>query len=273
MPPKLGVIAGGGELPARIVQACRVSGREVFVLALEGHTDADGIKDAPHAWARLGATEKALKVLRAANVEELVLAGPIRRPSLQTLKPDLRTMKILTRAARGALGDDGVLSSLVRELENEGFHVVGADNILVDLVAEEGVYGAIQPDEQAHIDIRRGIEVARALGALDVAQAAVVQEGIVLGVEAVEGTDALMKRCAALRREGPGGVLVKLKKPQQERRVDLPTIGVDTVTGAAETGLKGIAVEAGGTLILDRDAVVRRADDAGLFVAGVTVPE
>jgi len=128
----------------------------------------------------------------------------------------------------------------------------------------------IIPDEQAEADIKRGIEVARGLGALDVGQAVVVQQGIVLGVEAIEGTDRLIRRCGELRREGPGGVLVKMKKPGQDRRLDLPTIGVNTVREAASAGLRGIAVETGGALVLGRDAVTAEADRMGLFVIGVS---
>ncbi len=125
------------------------------------------------------------------------------------------------------------------------------------------------PDEQALVDIAQGERVARALGALDIGQAVVVQQGLVLGVEAIEGTDALLRRCAGLRREGPGGVLVKVEKPGQEQRADRPTIGPQTVALAAAAGLRGIAVEAGATIVLDRDEVVAAADRAGLFVFGI----
>jgi UDP-2,3-diacylglucosamine hydrolase len=118
-------------------------------------------------------------------------------------------------------------------------------------------------------DIVRGERIARALGALDVGQAVVVQQGLILGVEAIEGTDALLRRCAGLRREGPGGVLVKVEKPGQEQRADRPTIGPQTVTLAAMAGLRGIAVEAAATIVLDRDEVVAGADRAGLFVVGI----
>jgi DUF1009 family protein len=121
----------------------------------------------------------------------------------------------------------------------------------------------------ARADIARGVAVARTLGALDVGQAVVVQHGVVLGVEAIEGTDRLLERCALLRGDGPGGVLVKLAKPGQERRVDLPTIGVETIARAAKAGLRGIAAEAGGTLIVDKDAVIAAADAGGLFVVGI----
>jgi DUF1009 family protein len=130
----------------------------------------------------------------------------------------------------------------------------------------------VRPDAEAESDIRHGLEVARVLGQADVGQAVVVQQGLVLGVEAIEGTDQLLARCGLLRREGPGGVLVKIKKPQQDRRADLPTIGLTTLEGARSAGLRGIAVEAGGTLILDRKKLAEEADKAGLFVIGVTLP-
>jgi DUF1009 family protein len=116
------------------------------------------------------------------------------------------------------------------------------------------------------------LHVARTLGALDIGQAVVVQQGLVLGVEAIEGTDELLRRCAGLRRDGPGGVLVKVEKPGQERRADRPTIGPRTVALAAETGLRGIAIEAYSTIVLDRDEVVGAADRAGLFVVGIGRP-
>ena len=118
-------------------------------------------------------------------------------------------------------------------------------------------------------DIARGFDVALALGAVDVGQAVIVQQGIVLGVEAAEGTDALIARCAGLRLEGPGGVLVKAKKPQQERRADLPTVGVATVHNAKSAGLRGIAVEAGNTLMIGLPDIIAAADDTGMFVIGV----
>lgn len=156
--------------------------------------------------------------------------------------------------------------------EEEGFRVVGADDILSGLTAREGVMGAVVPDEAAERDIARGVDVLQAMGAADVGQAVVVQDGIVLGVEAVEGTDALIARCGGLRREGPGGVLVKLGKPEQERRADLPTIGPETVARVREAGLRGIAVEAGATIMLSPSRVIAAADEAGIFLVGLRSP-
>jgi hypothetical protein len=271
MPPKLGILAGGGALPVRVIEACRATGREFFVLAFEGQTDPRIIADTPHAWVRLGAVGEAFRLLRGAGVADVVLAGPVKRPNLSDIRPDLHGAKFLAKVGARAFGDDGLLSAVVKEIEEEGFRVIGADEVFAELRTPLGPCGRIVPDAVAAADIARGIEVARTLGRLDVGQAVVVQQGLVLGVEAIEGTDGLLARCAGLRREGPGGVLVKVAKPGQERRVDLPTVGVETVTTAAKAGLRGIALEAGGSLIIDRGAVARAADEAGLFVVGVAV--
>ena len=265
----LGIVAGGGGLPRRLVEACHQTGREVFVLALEGAADHETVADVPHAWCPIGAAGRGLALLRENKVRELVLAGGVRRPSLASLRPDWRAAKFFARVGYRALGDDGLLSAVVAELEREGFRVIGPDQVLRAGLATEGPFGRINPDAQAMADIAHGARIARVLGGLDIGQAVVVQQGLVLGVEAIEGTDELIRRCAGLRREGPGGVLVKVEKPGQEQRADRPTIGPQTVALAAEAGLRGIAVEAGATIVLDRGEVVEAADRAGLFVVGI----
>jgi len=266
---KLGVVAGSGGLPRRLVEACRAAGRDVFVLALQGAAEPDTVADVAHAWCPIGAAARGLALLRENEVTELVLAGGVRRPSLVALRPDWRAAKFFARVGYRALGDDGLLSAVVAELEREGFRVVGPDQVLQAGLAPEGRFGRVRPDGAAMTDIAHGERVARALGALDIGQAVVVQQGLVLGVEAIEGTDALLRRCAGLRREGLGGVLVKVEKPGQEQRADRPTIGPRTVELAAAAGLRGIAVEAGTTIVVDRDEVIAAADSAGLFVFGI----
>ena len=266
----LGIVAGGGALPRRLVEACQDSGRGAFVVAIEGQTDPATVAGADHLWIRIGQSERALRALRAAGARELVLVGAVKRPSMTELRPDRLTFKFLARIGFNSLGDDGLLGAVVKGLEAEGFVLRGVEEFLHDLLAAEGCFGRLRPDEAAWRDIRRGIAVVRAMGAADVGQATVIQDGLVLGVEALEGTDALLARCGLLRRAGPGGVLVKLRKPGQERRADLPTIGTATVERAAAAGLRGIAVEAGGTLVVDAPAVVAAADRAGLFLIGIT---
>ena len=272
MAAKLGIVAGGGELPARLVEVCRANERAVFVLAIEGQTDPATVVGVEHAWVRLGQVAPALKALRGAAVEELVLIGPVKRPGLSEIGFDLRSARLMAKVAAQGLGDDGVLRAVIDAFEDEGFTVIGVDDVLAGLLAPRGPIGAGIPDAQAESDIARGLEVLRALGAVDIGQAVVVQQGIVLGVEADEGTDGLLARCAELARKGPGGVLVKIRKPGQARRADLPTLGGETVAGVVRAGLRGIAVEAGGTLIVDRGATAAAADNAGIFLIGVDVP-
>jgi DUF1009 family protein len=266
------VLAGSGPLPRQVIGAAQAAGREVFVLAFEGETEPGAVDGVPHQWVPLGAVGRTLGALRAAGSEEVVMIGPVRRPSFATMRLDWRGMQLLGKLGlRAGRGDDRLFQAIVGELEAEGFRVVGADEVMGTLLAPAGLLTRAAPDDAARRDIAQGVEVAARLGALDIGQAVVVQHGLVLGVEAVEGTDRLLARCAGLRREGPGGVLVKLKKPKQERRADLPTIGPATVRAAAAAGLEGIAVEAGQCLIIDQQSVVEHADRDGLFVLGVDV--
>lgn len=268
MAPKLGILAGDGDLPVKLVEVCRATGREIFVVVFNGESNpacADGV---PHVWLDLGAVGSVIRALKEAECRDVVLAGPIRRPRLTSMRLDGRGAALVPRLLR-ARGDDALLTVVIDELEGEGFNVVGADDVFSGLLAAEGVLGARRPDAGEWDDIARGVEVVRAIGAIDVGQAAVVHDGYVLGVEAAEGTDALVDRVAALRRGERGGVLAKLRKPGQDRRADLPTIGIGTIERAAAAGLAGIAVEAGETLVLDLEAVIDSADAAGLFLVGV----
>ena len=142
-----------------------------------------------------------------------------------------------------------------------------------DLLTPEGMIGSIYPDKRAQADIESGARIARAIGALDIGQSVILQNGLVLGIEAIEGTDGLIRRCTELKTEEKGGVLVKVKKPQQEKRVDLPTLGVSTIERLAECGFAGVAIEAGASLILNRREVARRADALGVFVIGFSILE
>jgi hypothetical protein len=271
--PKLGIIAGGGELPGRLTRACRESRRDYFILALEGQADRSVLEGEPHEWIALGELGKGIKKLQAENVADVVFAGSVQRPSLRELRTDAAGVKFLARIGRAWMGDNSLLSLIVTEMERNGFQVLGADQILDEFLIEEGEWGQQVPDADARIDIERGISVLSTLGHQDVGQAVVVQQGIVLGIEAAEGTDGLIKRCRDLQHPGPGAILIKASKPDQERRIDLPTIGPATILALAEAGFCGVAVEAGGTLLLDRSRIISLADEHGLFVTAFpTVP-
>jgi DUF1009 family protein len=275
---KLGLIAGGGRLPVEIAEHCERSGRPYHVLRLRGFAGSE-LVDQPGEEVGLAELGKCIRALRRARCEAICLAGNVARPDFGKLKPDLRGVRALPGAIAAARrGDDALLRYLVGIFEKEGFAVEGAHEVTADLTLPAGPLGAIRPGPEHQGDIARALEVARQIGALDIGQGAVVCDGLVLAVEAQEGTDAMLERVAALPaalRGEPGrqrGVLVKAPKPIQEERVDLPTIGPGTIQGAARAGLAGVAGEAGRLLVLEREAVIRLADELGLFVTGLEPP-
>ena len=183
--------------------------------------------------------------------------------------PDARAAKFLAKVGARAMGDNSLLTAVIAEFEAEGFTVTAPNEIADGLVPSPGCLTTVEPDQQANIDITRGKEVAAALGASDVGQSVAVQQGVVLAVEAAEGTDALLARAGQLRLQGAGGVLVKLAKPGQSNRIDLPTIGLQTIHKAADAGLRGIAISAGASIILNQDDVIAAAEACGMFIVAI----
>lgn len=275
-PPGLvAVIAGRGPLPRLVVEARAAAGLPCLLVTFPGYAEpwmaAHPHQD--HAFERVGALFSAL---RRAGVTHLMFAGVIHRPRLRWWSLDRGALRVLGRVL-GLLrrGDDGLLRGLAAIFEAEGFGFIGPNDVLGGLTVAPGVLGRHRPGAAARLDAARAALILRALAPHDVGQAAVVAGGLCLGVEAIEGTDALLARIAALPPERrrlsppPSGVLVKMPKSGQDRRVDLPTIGPDTVAGARSAGLAGIAIEAQGVNVLDRAATVAAADAAGLFLWSV----
>ncbi|HEY8192205.1 MAG TPA: UDP-2,3-diacylglucosamine diphosphatase LpxI, partial [Alphaproteobacteria bacterium] len=199
---KLGIIAGGGSLPAKLAQACESRGIEIFIVALEGQTDPSLLAGRNHLLTRIGAAGQIIETLKFHEVRDLVLIGSVRRPGLAEMRPDLRAVRFFAQVGLRALGDDGLLKALKSELGREGFRVRGVQEFIENLVAGAGPVGRVKPDNASRTDIVRGFEVLRIMGPADVGQSVIVQENIVLGVEAAEGTDELIGRCIAYKRGG-----------------------------------------------------------------------
>lgn len=267
----LGIIAGGGILPVQLARECKNQGKTVFIVGFEGQTSDELKQEYRHLWTGLGAAGSIIKTLKEEGIKDLVLAGSIRRPWLTELKPDLKGLEILTRIGMNVFGDNTLLALIKTELEKEGFCLHGVQKFAAGMLASEGKLTSRKPDKNENLSIKKGIEASQALGLLDIGQAVVVQDGIVLGVEAVEGTDVLIARCAAYQKKGGGAILVKTCKPQQDKDMDLPTIGPDTVKKAGEAGFSGIAVQAGASLILEPQAVAEIADKYKMFVLGLSL--
>lgn len=267
---KLGIIAGGGSIPQMLIKRCQEQGRDFFVIAIEGNASEDLVDSSiPHCWIRIGQAGTGFKKMAEEKVHDVVMIGTIKRPSLSDLIPDFRTATFFAKIGMKSLGDDGILRALVKELESEGLIVKGIHEVMPELLVKSGVLGKHKPDKQAYADIKRGVEVAWELGRLDVGQSVVVQQGLVLGVEGIEGTDRLIMRCKDYKRKGDGGVLVKLRKPEQDMRIDLPTIGIKTLENAKNSGLRGVAVHCGNALIVNEQEVIDYANKNNLFIIGI----
>jgi DUF1009 family protein len=270
----LGIIAGGGGLPCVVAEAAKARGLPLHIVGIRGEA-SDAIERFPHTWVRWGEVGKLFDALERHDCRDLVIIGGATRPDLANVKFDLGAVRNLPfLISLGVGGDDHVLSSVVRFLEKKGYRVHGADDVAPELLAGEGQLGAHAPSTEDKADIDLAFEVVKALGRFDIGQGAVVAKGYVMAVEAAEGTDAMLERCAALRETGRArgrgltGVLVKAPKPGQEQRVDLPTIGPGTVRRGAAAGLAGIAVAAGQVLIAERATTIAEADRLGLFLIG-----
>ncbi|MEF0943127.1 LpxI family protein [Rhizobium sp. BR 362] len=273
---RLAIIAGSGFLPAYVADAARQAGEDPVIIALTNEADRDW-SAFDHANLGVGNFAGLEALFRRYGVDRVVMSGGVaRRPPWRDVRPTWRVIKELPSTIRTLLsgGDNAVLQMVIRLIEAGGVRVVGAQEIAPDLLATTGPLGRFSPSEEDLRDIAQGAKAADALGLLDVGQGAVSVGGRVVALEGAEGTDKMIERVAGLRAEGRisqrrRGVLVKLCKPQQDVRADLPSIGVSTVLNAKKAGLAGVAVEAGRALVLEREAVIAAADEAGLFVCGI----
>lgn len=272
--PKLGLIAGGGELPQKIAARCEAEGRDLYVIRLAGFADPHMVRwpGAEFGIAEIGGV---LKALKSQGCGAVCLAGYVNRPDFKSLRPDFKGASVLPGlVAAAAKGDDALLRKVLSVFEAEGYAIEGADDILGGEALPLGALGQVRPTDDQMADLKKALHVAEKSGELDIGQGAVVCDGLVLAVEAQEGTDAMLMRVAGLPadlRGAPGaleGALGKAPKPIQDLRVDMPVIGARTIELAAAAGLAGVVGVAGRLILIDREAVIETADRLGLFVWG-----
>jgi len=273
---RLAIVAGGGFLPLYVAEAARAAGENPFILRLKNEADQQW-QGFDSAVIGVGDMAGLSSLLKTNAIDRVVLSGGVkRRPAFGEIRVNFKSLLKLPMAVKTLLGggDDVVLKMVIGLIEAQGCHVIGAHEIAPDLLAETGSIGTVSPSADDWRDIARGAEAAEALGRLDVGQGAVAVGGRIVALEGVEGTDAMLERVAHLRAEKRisqhrKGVLVKLCKPQQDVRADLPSIGRSTIENARRAGLAGVAVEAGRALVIEREAVIEAANEAGLFVIGI----
>jgi DUF1009 family protein len=274
---RVAIIAGSGRLPVSLATGLAGHGHPPFMVLVESESaDDPDLTRFDHHVMRPEDIGSLVAVLKRARATHVVLAGGVsRRPDWRRLTPSLGLLALVGPLLKAAFkGDNGVLSLMVRHLEANGLKVVGAHEVLPDLLAGRGPLTRHEPSPRDRADLKAAFVAAKAIGQLDIGQAAVAIGRRAIALEGIEGTDGLLERVAGLRGHGrlagmTGGVLVKCAKPGQELRADLPTIGPATVEAAHRAGLAGVAVEADHALILDQRRTVERADALGLFVTGL----
>lgn len=266
MPDYIGIIAGGGQFPRLIAQAAHEAGLCVAICGFHGHTDPGLAQyaDAFHLL-HLGQLNKLLAFFRTNKVERLCMAGTINKPRALDFRPDFRAAKVIFSLRNK--GDDSLLRAILGELEHEGFTIVSAANLVPSLRCPEGTLTKRPPSQDIWDDIRYGWPIANIMGAYDIGQCLVVRQGMVVAVECLEGTDATLLRGSELG--GNGCVAIKLVKPGQDERVDLPSVGLTTIQNLVDNGYAALAIQADKTLFFDRDESLRLAEQHKLAIVAL----
>lgn len=269
---KLGIISGGGGLPSDVAHAAVADGRAVHLLGIYGEAENE-ISNFSHDWFKWGEVGKLFSILREQNCREVVIIGHVTRPDLSQIRMDLGALKLLPFIMKlRSGGDDHLLSKIAGLFEEKGHKVCSVLDVVPALAAELGDMTDFKPSKINQQDLDKGLEVVKAMGRFDVGQAVVVMNGHVIAIEGAEGTDRMLERCRSLRqwgRKGRHGVLIKIPKPMQDRRIDLPTIGPKTIELAVAARLSGIGVAAGETVIANKSQTLKEAERNKLFVLGV----
>jgi DUF1009 family protein len=272
---RVAIVAGSGRIPVYAAGKLAAAGRDPFIVAIEGEADEE-LRQYEHDVINTAEIGRLVAILERVGPSEVIMVGGVgARPDLRRLRPDWTTLRLAAwLLPKLRAGDDAILRGVIETIERAGFPVRGVHELVPDLLAKQGQIAGPKPTKADREAIATAVRGALALGALDAGQACVAIGRRIVALEAAEGTDMMLQRVSELRQNGRlkaarGGVLVKLAKPGQELRADLPTIGTATIENAARAGLKGIAVHAENALISDFEATCARAREQGIFLVGI----
>lgn len=268
---RIAILAGSGHLPRLVYDACQSKGFFCHIIGLEGQISSQLFPDVALDILPMHAVSAILQNLRQHNITHITLAGRVERTNIAKLLLDKKGIELFKIIVKRGLQDNNILTSVIKFLEQEGFEIIPPNELAPNILTSAGSLTLSAPSDDELADITNGMEILRGIAQYDVGQALIIQSGLVLGVEAAEGTDELIKRCASLQQNGlPPAILVKIAKPTQDRRVDLPCIGVNTIKNIKKSGLRGIAVEADSCLLLDAEQTLKSAEEAGIFIFGAS---
>ena len=271
---KLGIVAGNGDLPISIIKECKNKEIEPFIVSIDGFADKNKYSNLNHISITFGGVGKAISFFKKNDVKYIVLAGGVKKPHLKTIRPDLKGFFLLLKLLKCKFfGDDSILQTVILFLEKQGLQVIPVDKILTDVKIPCGIAGKIDmPSKDYKDDVALGTKVLKQISDLDIGQSVVVQNGIVLGIECIEGTEKLIERCSKLKyTSGRKPILVKIKKIRQTRKADLPTIGCDTIKQVKYAGFAGIAIDHENCLVINRDDTIKLANENNIFIMGIKI--
>ncbi|MDR0677510.1 MAG: lipid-A-disaccharide synthase [Holosporaceae bacterium] len=264
----IGIICGGGNYPKLIAQVCSENRRKFCLVFLKGFCDEKNYITAPSITVNFGEVAKTINFLRDNNAKQLIFAGKVERPDFGQLSLDKKGVSWIIKLGKSILaGDDALLRAIAKLFQDEGFEVIDGTSLLKNVFFSEGVFSSRNPSASDYENIEVGLKAARELGLNDIGQAVMVRTKKILGKEDIRGTDFLIDNCGRL--SGKGGILIKVSKPQQDFRLDLPTIGVNTIEKIRQNGFDGIVVEAHKCIIINKEEVIRKANEAKVFLIAV----
>ena len=265
----IAILAGRGLLPKIVYQECINKNIKCRIIGLKGEVDESLFPGMEYDLFTPHNVSLIFKLLKEMNISNIVIAGKVSRKHLPKLILDKTGLLIFKEIIKSGFNDTSIYSVIIKFIEKEGFKIISPDSIAEDLLAKKGKINAIRITEKVKKDIDEGVKILRGIIKYDIGQALVIDNGLVLGVEAVEGTNNLIERCAKFRKSLKGGVLIKLCKPHQDRRLDLPCIGPDTIKIIVKYGYNGITIEAKKSIIIAGAQTIKLANDGGVFIYGV----
>ena len=264
----IGVIYGSGDYSKQVVEAC-INKKIACCIVFVSEFVEKFSSEVPYIHTKIGKIGAAIDFFHQNNVNKIIFAGAVKRPNFKELSLDAKGTAWLLKLGKSIFaGDDVLLKAVADLLRSEGFEIISGTDFIDDVFVQNRVLSEKKPTELEWMDIKKGFEVAKTIGSLDIGQSVVVCNGDVLGIECVEGTDELIKRCVSLRKQQTGGILVKVSKPQQDQRLDLPTVGLNTIKNLHKHGFSGIAIESGHCIVIDKENFIKQINDFSMLFVG-----
>ena len=272
---KIAIIAGRGMLPKILIENCQKRGQEFLLFLLDCEEYEINYSNFNPIILPYGSISKILEIIKSNQIKNLVLVGAVNKPNFSTIKVDKKGALLLSKIlAKKILGDNSVLGTVIDFFEKEGLKILTIDQLLSDIVSKEGVLTKLAPSNYDLENIKIATNAIKTMSCLDIGQSVIMAQKQIIAVEALEGTDNLIKRCEQLSAEfKKDAILVKLKKTGQTKKADLPVIGIDTIKNCHNCNIKGIAIESGATLIINKQQVIEEADRLGLFIISIKRPK